>query len=105
MVVDLRSHRDDRVLIDWSRMTFTRHYGRATEKQVTDWRETGTPRMGRLTLTWFSYVYFNRDRSVAAARTRLSGPLGGQGGWQVFARRGDGSWEAQPWRGGCTWVT
>lgn len=105
MVSDLRSHRDDRVPLDWSRMSFTRRYGRATEEQVASSRQGGTPRMDELTLTWFGYVYFNGDRSVAAAHTRLLGPLGGEGGWRVFARKADGSWEAQIGGGGCNWVT
>lgn len=109
MAADLRAHRDDRVPLKRSRMTFTRRYGFMTEKEVTAWREGRAEdpgeRIRHRTLIRFGYVYFDRDRTVAAARTRMEGPLGMDASWQVFVRRADGSWEPQPARGGCSWVS
>jgi hypothetical protein len=104
LAADWAAHRFDRLEIVSSRISVTRPYGLMTVSEFEDGHRAEHPVVR--TRVEVGYVYFNADRTIAAARASLScHSLGSEGGWQVFERQGDGAWRSIPFGGGCNWVS
>jgi hypothetical protein len=104
LAADWAAHRHDRLDILSSRLSVTRPYGLMTASEFENRHLADRP-VVRVRVE-VGYVYFNADRTIAAVRASLScRSLGSEGGWQVFERQGNGSWQPLAHGGGCTWVS